>query len=230
VLAFAIVSKLYPGMLAVYLLARREWRAVTWTALAAVAFAALTLLDVGRGVYPIFVHHLPGLLSGEAFPAFRNPPAMAINLSIPGLIFKLKLFGVPGMGFEAAKVVGWIYTLIAVAATLVLARRNATRDEKPLIWLAILILATLRSPFLPRDYGVFPALWLLTLIAAQYAATARNLVLFLLGWAVLNIVWPLDWKLDPRWLALLSSFGQALMILLAFWVVKRRPQAVPATT
>src|SRR4029079_14261476 len=31
-LAFAIASKLYPGLLVVYLLSRREWRALAWTA------------------------------------------------------------------------------------------------------------------------------------------------------------------------------------------------------
>ena len=54
-------------------------------------------------------------MSGEAFSAFRNPGAIGNNGSVPGLIFKLKLWGVPHMGFEAMRIVGWIYTLVVVA-------------------------------------------------------------------------------------------------------------------
>lgn len=219
-LAFAIVSKLYPGMLLVYLLARREWRAAAWTAAMAAIFAVVVFADLGRDVYATFAEHLPGLLSGEAFPAFRNPAAMAGNFSIPGLVFKLKLFGAEGMGFTAAKLVGWIYTLVVVAATWLLAQRNPSRDEKPLVWLAILTLATLRSPFLPQAYAAVPPLWLLTLIAARHVPTTTTLAWTLAGWAALGILWPLDWKIDPRGLALLNGVPQLATILLAAWVVK----------
>ena len=219
-LAFATVSKLYPGLLIVYLLARREWRAVAWTSALALVFALVTVAVMGRGVYAAFAQHLPGLLGGEAFPAFRNPAAMAINFSIPGLIFKLKLFGVPGMGFVAAKWVGWIYTLVAIGATWALARHPAREDERPLAWLAVLILATLRSPFLPQAYAGFPAMWLLTLVAARLAPTPRTLALTLLAWLGLGIMWPLDWPLDTRWLALLSGVPQLLTIGLAALIVR----------
>src|SRR5882672_5935678 len=39
-LAFVTLSKLYPGMLVVYLLARRQWRALAWTAAAGIALLA----------------------------------------------------------------------------------------------------------------------------------------------------------------------------------------------
>lgn len=168
-LAFVTVSKLYPGMLIVYLLVRRQWRALAWTAVFGAAFCVATLLDLGWASYAAFLQHLPGLLGGEAFPAFRNPAAMAINLSVPGLVFKLKLFGVAGMGFGAEKIVGWIYTLVALAVTVHAGRRILSEGEKPMVWMAILILATLRSPFLPQAYAAFPPLWLLTLLAATYA-------------------------------------------------------------
>lgn len=219
-LAFATVSKLYPGMLVLYLIARREWRAAAWTAAFGIGFCALSFVDLGQAPFAAFLQHLPGLLGGESFPAFRNPLALAINHSIPGLVFKLKLFGVPGMSFAAAKTVGWIYTLVVVAAVLLAAQRAPRDEEKPLIWIAILIAATLRSPFLPQAYAAFPSLWLLTLLAANRPATAKSLAAAILVWAALNIFWPLDWKMDPRWLAILSFVPQMVTAALAFVVLR----------
>lgn len=229
-LAFATVSKLYPGMLVVYLLARREWRALAWTAALMLLFALAIVVDLGRAVYVEFAHHMPGLLGGEAFPVFRSPMGTAINLSIPGIVFKLKLFGVPGMGFGAMKLIGWVYTLIAVAATWWLAGRKTREEEKPSIWLAILIVATLRSPFLPQDYGVFPAAWMLSLVAARFDATMKNLLLTVLACFALAIVWPPDWAIDARWLALGTGLVQLLIIGLAMWSVRRslRPEPIAA--
>jgi len=219
-LAFVTISKLYPGLLLLYLLARRQWRAVGSTAILAIVFTLWTLLDLGWAPYRAFLDHLPGLLGGEAFPAFRNPAAQAINFSIPGLVFKLKLFGVPGMGFPAAKLVGWVFTLVAVAATVYAARRSTRESGQPPAWLAILILATLRSPFLPQGYAAFPALWLLTLLAASYAASPKVLFLFLGTWAALNIYWPTDWPIDPRLLAVVSLVPQLLTALLAILALR----------
>lgn len=221
-LAYAIVSKLYPGMLGLYLLGRRQWRAAAWTAAMGLALVVLTLVDVGVAPFLAFADHLPGLLSGEAFPAFRNPSAQAMNISVPGLVFKARLFGMPGMGFGAAKAVGWIFTAVLVWVTLRAARREAAEPELPLVWLAIVILATLRSPFLPATYGVSPAVWILTLLAATYAPTARTIALSVLGFAMLAVHWPLDWGMDPRVRALLNVFPQGATVALAVLALRRR--------
>jgi hypothetical protein len=220
-LAFATVSKLYPGMFLVYLLARRQWRALTWAAGWMLVFILATSLDLGQTAYATFAHHMPRLLSGEAFPAFRNPMPTALNLSIPGMVFKLKLFGVTGMGFGAMKVVGWVYTLLAVATTWWLARRRTDDEEKPLIWLAILVVATLRSPFLPPAYGAFPAMWMLCLAAARIVPSVPHRLLVLFGWLLMAVVWPVDWVTDARWAALGAALVQSVMIGLVVWCARR---------
>ena len=221
-LAFATVSKLYPGMLLVYLLVRRQWHALAWTTGLSVGLVLLTLVDTGPAQYSAFLAHLPGLLGGEAFPAFRNPAATAINFSVPGLVFKLKLFHVPGMSFGVAKVVGWIYTAIAVWATVWIARRSTSVAQRPLLWLAILIMGTLRSPFLPQAYAAIPPLWLLTLLVAGLVPSPRKMVLLLLACLVLNIFWPLDRPMDPRWLAALSTVAQIATIAVTVAVLRGR--------
>jgi hypothetical protein len=222
-LAYAIVSKLFPGLLAIDLIVRRRWRALAWTAGFAIALTLLALADVGPSQFASFLRHLPGLVGGEAFPAFRNPPAVAVNLSIPGLVFKLKLFGFAGASFAASKALGWIYTAIALWLVVFIARRSRSQRELTLAWMAILVLATLRSPFLPQSYAVFAPLWLLTLFSATHAATPRAVLLTVAGWLAFDLFWPLDWRIDPRWLALVNLLPQSLMIALVILVARHAP-------
>ena len=201
ILAYAIVSKLFPGVLVLYLLLRRDWRAVGWTAAWSLAIVAITVADVGVAPFAAFMEHLPRLLSGEAFPAFRNANAIAVNESIPGLAFKVGILGGPSLGFAASKILGWAYTLIVVGVIARLALRPARRGREPLVWIVILVLATMRSPFLPM-YGTFPSLWLATLIAA-------------LGWQQPRVRWPaIAW-----WIVLAIGFGQSFLSppLTAVW-------------
>jgi hypothetical protein len=228
-LAFATVSKLFPGMLLVYLLVRREWRALAWTAGLTVAMVAISLQDTGRAPYYALFHHLPRLLGGEAFNALRRPGPIAANYSVPGLAFKLQLFGVTGASFAAMKIVGWIYTLIVLAITVVVARQTLNRDEQPLAWLGILILASLRSPFLP-GYAIIPVLWLLTLLAAVVAPrfrTVRTLCLVLVAWLVLNISIPLT--VNPRLISVILLLPQAVVVILIVLALRNRAEPVSAS-
>ena len=120
----------------------------------------------------------------------------------------------PGTGFAAAKVLGWASTLAAVALIVRAARGPEERDD-PRIWLAIVLLATLCSPFLPQSYACFPPLWLLTLLAAPASFGARALAGTLLGWVVLSVLIPVDVPFDPRLVALLVLPPQALSVGLA---------------
>jgi hypothetical protein len=229
-LAFVTVSKLFPGLLLVYLLVRRKWRALAWTTGLIAALVVISLLDTGWTPYKAFLDHLPRLLGGESFPAFRNPGAFAKNYSVPGMAFKLQLFGVTGASFGAMKIVGWIYTLVILAITIIVARRTLNREEEPLAWLTILIVASLRSPFLPA-YAVVPVLWLLTLLAATVAPTVRMLCGTLLAWAILNIAIPQQGP-DPRLMSVIILLPQAVIVILVGLALRNRPVSsapVPAS-
>jgi hypothetical protein len=89
------------------------------------ALVCVSLADMRSAPFVAFLHHMPRLLSGEAFPVFRRPGGVATSLSVPGLVFKLKLFGLPNGSFEAMKIVGTIYTVIVLAITAVLGTREA---------------------------------------------------------------------------------------------------------
>ena len=159
-----------------------------------IVLVAVTLLDLGWAPYRDFLAHAPGLLGGQAFPAFRNPSAVAINFSIPGLVFKLKQLGVPGMGFGAARIVGTLSTLVVAWAILRAARHPGDRRTRSLVWLSILVLATLCSPFLPQGYAAYTPLWLLTLLAIDYRRglgpnDAVNVDIAALYWHFVDVVW-----------------------------------------
>ncbi|HEY5946990.1 MAG TPA: glycosyltransferase family 87 protein, partial [Kofleriaceae bacterium] len=73
-LAYAALSKIFPGVLTLYLLATRRWRAALWTACAGLVLIALTLIVYGTTPFDDFLHYqLPRLSSGEAFPQSEFP-------------------------------------------------------------------------------------------------------------------------------------------------------------
>lgn len=183
-LAFAIVGKMFPGILLVYLALRRQWRAAAWTCAWSVVFLLLTLADVGWASFPYFLHHLPRLLSGEAFPMLRATIAAANNLSIPGLVLKSPAFGGPAVPFGAIRIAGWIYSVIVIGVVVQLARRPVPRPYEPLAWLSIIGLTALRSPFLPT-YGAFPGAWLGALLLALCWNDRRRWWIALALWAIL---------------------------------------------
>jgi hypothetical protein len=217
-LAYVTAGKLFPGLLVLYLLLRRDWRAVGATAAWGGVLAVASVVLFGIGPWHGFLDHLPKLLSGEAFPAFRRPDAIGINQSVPGIVFKLKLFGVAHMDFPAMRIVGWIYTLVAVAGTAWLALRAMPRGREPLVWLIILILATLRSPFLPT-YAGFPTFWLVTLVAALCAGRPA-VVRFAAGvWAMHAVLFGLG-TIDPRINAVWTT-SQTMATFALVWVAWR---------
>jgi hypothetical protein len=175
---------MFPGILILYLALRREWRAVAWTSAWSVVFLLATLADVGWAPFPYFLHHLPRLLSGEAFPMLRLTPGTVNNLSIPSLVLKVPAFGGPAVPFGWIRITGWIYSVVVLWVVFRLARRPVAPAYEPLAWLAILGLTALRSPFLPT-YGGFPGAWLGALLLALCWSDARRWWTVLALWVIL---------------------------------------------
>ena len=95
-----------------------------------------------------------------------------------------------------------------------------TREQEPLAWLTILILASLRSPFLPL-YAVIPVLWLLTLLAATVKPKLKTLFGVLLAWVILNTVVPSS--VDPRLVAAIILLPQIVIVILIVLALRRWP-------
>ncbi len=177
-IALLATGKIFPGILGVPLLARRQWRVVAWTAAAVIMIAVCALATMGTGPFRAFAASLPSMSHGDLFfpssiEAADRARLAAVNFSVFGLVMKLRQAGVPHLGPDIAGAIGWIYTLALLA---LLWRASArARPGLPLaqVWLAALVLGAARSPFVPSAYGAIGALWLWTLLAAEGGSWRR---------------------------------------------------------
>lgn len=223
--------KLFPGLLGVYLLAARRWRAAAWTIAFSLLYVAIAYAWMGEKPFLAFLHYQwPRMLSGEAW-AFLEleglEAVVAINDSVPGAALKLKVLGVDGMTRAIAGGVAWVWTALAVGLTVLAARRapQMSRLELAATWLAVLTLAAYRSPFVPDHNGLFAPLWLWSLVAAAVLLSRRNVLLLTAAWVLFGLVLPLGGMPLPDVFTrlALSTSSQLLAVGLCLWVLLRRP-------
>ena len=227
------IFKIFPGILCAWLLFTRRWLALAWTVAFTLLYAGVALLVFGaRPFHDFAVFELPRIASGELWAWLEIPQlagVVAINNSIPGLVLKLRVLGFDGMGYQRMATVAWVWSLALIGITLLAARRSGAlpRMQQAAVWISLLGLAALRSPFVPDDYGLFPALWLWALVAAGLATTLRRTVMLAVLWLALALVMP--WAMaEPAQIAPLlavSSASQAAAIAFWMWALLRRPAA-----
>lgn len=223
--------KIFPGILCGYLLFTRRWRALAWTIAFTVIYSLVGYaLFGGKPIYDFIHTELPLIASGELWSWLELDGlqgVVAINDSVPGLVLKLQQLGVPGMTRALMINVSWIWTLVVIALSIVAARRELRMSqlERAGMWIGLLGLAALRSPFVPDDYGLFPALWLWVLLAASIKVTRSHIVMLVLLWLSFAIVYPyaIEQAADAIPRLWLSSFSQMLAIALCTWAVLRTP-------
>lgn len=171
-LAAAILAKISPGLLGIVLLVRRQWRAALWTAGFGVAWTVAALLLFGLAPFEAFVsYELPRLSSGEALEFFANNPRDTLfNLAPFGVPFKLAYLGVR---FEdpwaSARTIAGVFNVFVLGFAIVAGlrdRADAPAWYRVCLWLAVLTLGGLRSPFAPA-YVALGLTWLLCCSAHQ---------------------------------------------------------------
>ena len=245
-LGFAIVSKIFPGVLLLYLLTRRRYRAVIATGVAMALFCLAALMIWGVGPYRAFVdYQVPRLISGEAFFfAWEHVGAMTSNSSVVGALFKLDKLGWLG-GVNPRSVAGfvtWGYTATLVAATVFagwrIGRTTAGTPSPPSdatsrvllaqLWVAILILGQLRSPFLPWSYGNIAIVWLLALLLPVSGLRWWAVLFIALGWAVATVHIPVPFGPSSGSFDLVYGLVSLLAVLtVCLTIVLRRPRTTP---
>lgn len=228
-LAGALVTKVFPGLLLVYLAVRRQGRPILWTMIFAAIYVVIGFFVVGPEPYrAFFEYHLPRLASGEAFRFnLFNDLTLATNASIFAIPFKLQRLGVPGMSVQTAIVLTWFYTAALFVVAIVAARTHRLPSLEPLIWLGLLTLGSLRSPDAPNVYIGTSALWALTFLAVETRGHVTHVGLFAAVWMIVNVIPP---PRDPEATIILWMFCQLVLVLVGFFLVLHRPGAAALNT
>jgi hypothetical protein len=223
-LAVAILSKISPGILGVVLLVQRRAREAALAAGFGALVLALAALCFGLDPIQSFVSYaLPRLSSGQAFPFMDTDAGIATNMSPFGLPFKLKLLGLDiGEPWHRGPQFARAYTLGLLLLTIAGARRMGDRRDQAVRWMALLVLASMQSPFCPA-YSTIGLLWATTLLSVEVRRAWHAVALIALWPAILLVPQGLD--LVP--LAVLSMAHSALTIGVCAWLVLRAPPEGP---
>jgi alpha-1,2-mannosyltransferase len=232
-LGFLVTGKIFPGVLALYLLSKRRLAAVTWTAAFASLLTVLTVLVFGvRPLRDFLSYQMPRLSNGDAFPWVDLPNLLPVNYGFYALVRNLQSLGVNvathNVSITAASVYGVVVLVLAFAAGVRLARvRNddeRARSREAQVWLALVILASLRGPFVPDAYAMVGALWLLTLVAADAPRLSwqRGAALILAGIMLSTVLEnniPLQTVVP---IVVFSMCRDVLVLSLAIWTIVRK--------
>jgi hypothetical protein len=219
-LSFLCVAKIFPGILLLFLVFRRRWREVAWTAAFMLGWSLLTLGVFGVSVFREFLHdHLPRLASGAAFPFLDTAPwTVTTNHSIPGITLKLRALGIPFMSWHAEQWTARVYTFLLIPLTFWVARRqnHATKPLSRLVqargWLALIHLSAVQSPIVTEPTALFGLLWLHSLFVVDVRWLTPSLI------AVGGVVWVLLSVNQPP-LDFLFSLNATNLFVLAIQLV-----------
>ncbi|HKO55868.1 MAG TPA: glycosyltransferase family 87 protein [Thermoanaerobaculia bacterium] len=221
-LGFALF-KIFPGIVLIPLAIQRRWKAVAWTAGFSALYTALSVAWMGQTPLRQFLGYgLPRITKGEAWSFLELDipiihEVVAINQGIPGLALKLHDLGARIAMHDSVQRVSMVYSVIVVALAVVvgfrLARPSppaplpAARGEggrrpgegldrltRAQLWIALIALAALRSPFVPDTYALPPVLWLWSLVMPRFWEKPLGLALL---WIPLSIVLPFEGPLAP---------------------------------
>jgi hypothetical protein len=165
-LAMSTVAKIFPGILFVYLIAQRKFRAALWIAAFAVVLCIIAFIVVGPYPFRAFIEYeLPRLSSGEAFSRpFSRAFAVARNMAPFGIPLKLGLLGVPDMTLGTGRIVSLIYLLGVIALAIWSGRQKPrSNTEAVSVWISLISLGSLVSPFAPANYVLVSVIMLVCL-------------------------------------------------------------------
>jgi Glycosyltransferase family 87/WD40-like Beta Propeller Repeat len=170
--AIAAMCKIFPALLFVFFLRRRDWRALTWGCLTGLAAVAASIAVFGWNVHSTYLREiLPWTLHGEALP-----PYMA-NASISGVLHRLFL-SEPQWNPHPWHYSPLAYALLlaglqmlGMAPAILLIRSNDSSRTRILLEWSALVTASLAISTIPALYNFvlisFPACVLAAILLRQ---------------------------------------------------------------
>ncbi|MCU1347918.1 MAG: hypothetical protein JWO56_948 [Acidobacteria bacterium] len=204
-LGFALF-KIFPGIVLVVLAMQRRWRDIAWTIGFSIAYTAASVAWMGTTpLLQFFRYGLPRIMHGDAwaFMELQIPiihQVVAINQSIPGLALKLHQFGVPLDMRDGVQKMSLVYSILVLGLAVLAGLRMEAADRltRAQLWIALIALAALRSPFVPDTYALPPVLWLWSLTLPKLWYRRAALTAGLLLWVPLSTVLPFEGPLGTE--------------------------------
>lgn len=234
-LAWTAAAKIFPGILVVHLAAARRWRALAWLAGAGGVLLVLTIAMQGtRPLYDFVGTALPEMADGRAFPHAERPDTVANNWTVYGLTVRLRTLGVASLTQPAGLSIASIYGIVIIALAAFAGWRRPLRIDTPAGRLAVLQvavalvgLASFRSPFAGASYGAFSTMCLLALVAAG-TSSYRDARLWMVGLVVFGLsvssIPSPAYAPTVRWLVISGVF-MLVTVGLNLWVAVRASRA-----
>ena len=166
-LAVATLAKIFPGLLGVLLLVQRRWRAVGFTCLAAAIIGGLSVAVLGLDVWhDFFSYHLPKVQSGEALGFMTGTTReIAFNSAPFGIPHKLAALGFDSWGWDQARLFGNVYTVLLFILAVLAGRKSGSPQHRLSAWMAIVLFASLQSPYAPPFILLTMSVLFLVLVA-----------------------------------------------------------------
>lgn len=222
-LALATLAKIFPGLLGVVLLMQRRWRAVVFTILSASIICALSVAVLGTKVWVDFlVYHMPKVQSGEAFRFMaESNQNIEFNMAFFGIPFKLRALGLEGWGWGQTRAFGNVYTVLLLALAVLAGRNKGGPQHRLTVWLALVMLGSLQSPYAAAFVLVTVSLLLLVLVAE--VRSRRGVAAFVGTWVLFSIFPP---GIDTKVAIAISLVRMAALYAFLIWAVSRRESGV----
>ena len=134
-------------------------------------------------------YQLPAISSGSGFGWSELPFLIPTNYGVSGAVLKAGALGLPGVTYagamQTASLYGIAVTVLALYAAWRLWRTNAPDAPAaggPMVWLALLNLASLQSPYVADAQATMGTLWLLSLVIASRQLRGARLALAAIAW------------------------------------------------
>jgi hypothetical protein len=197
-LAYAISSKIFPGIFGIYLLVQRRFKDALWTAGFGAALAALSALVHGpEAMHQFLTIQVPRLADGSAFEFFQREEWYPLaSLAFRSILVKMEAVGLIESSTTMSGAVGLAYTLLILPICIVLAKWTPTtgsaptlRMERFLVWSVVLALASFQGPFTPMPYAPLGPIWLLVAVAVSFK-NKRHIALLIPVWIFLALPVP----------------------------------------
>ncbi|NPA90961.1 MAG: DUF2029 domain-containing protein [Chloroflexi bacterium] len=219
----AAVLKLMPGVLLLYLLVERRWKAILGATVGAMAFSFPTFFGAGRAQWGHFIHFLGKGGYAQGVAGLFGPAAWP-NFSLAGLWSR-----VLGETPAAARAT-WISVLLLLIVLLAAHGRSRGRKRQAFWWLAYLTWMIISAPYAYVHHVVYlyPAA---VRVLAEGPTTSRweHWGLPVAALTLASMDWPAYYRflpLIPRWPSLLANLNLYALLVLFFWALYKGSRRV----